>query len=137
NLGAILRTAYASGIHGVIIRSRRAAGITATVARTSAGAVWHMPIVSVASIPQVMVTLKRNNLWIVGIDPTGKVDYTQIDYRPPTAIVIGSEGKGVSELVKQRCDFIVYIPMRGEISSLNASVAAALVMYETFQQRGW
>ncbi|MBI4187731.1 MAG: 23S rRNA (guanosine(2251)-2'-O)-methyltransferase RlmB [Chloroflexi bacterium] len=137
NLGAILRTAYASGIHGVITRSRRSAGLTAAVARASAGAVWHMPIVRVASIPQIMETLKRNSLWIVGIESTGKVDYSQIDYRPPTAIVIGSEGKGISELVKQRCDFVARIPMRGEISSLNASVAAALVMYEAFQQRGW
>jgi len=82
-----------------------------------------------------MVTLKRNNLWIIGIDPTGKVDYSQIDFRSPTAIVIGSEGKGLSELVRKRCDFMAHIPMRGEITSLNASVAAALVMYEAFKQR--
>lgn len=136
NLGSILRTAYASGIHGVIIRSRRAAGLTATVAKVSAGAVWHMPVVRVSSIPQTVVTLKRNGLWIIGIDPTGKVDYSQIDFRSPTAIVIGSEGKGLSELVGKRCDFMAYIPMRGEITSLNASVAAALVMYEAFKQRG-
>jgi len=136
NLGAILRTAYASGIHGVIIRARRAAGLTATVAKVSAGAVWHMPVARVPSIPQTMVTLKRNNIWLIGIDPTGKVDYSQIDFRSPTAIVIGSEGKGLSELVKKRCDFMAHIPMRGEITSLNASVAAALVMYEAFKQRG-
>ena len=135
NLGSILRTAYASGIHGVIIRERGAAGLTATVAKASAGAVWYMPVASVSSIPQAIETLKRNNLWVIGIDRSGKVEYSQMDFRSPTAIVIGSEGKGLSELVRKRCDFMAHIPMRGEITSLNASVAAALVMYEAFKQR--
>jgi len=135
NLGSILRTAYASGIHGVIIRSRRAAGLTAVVAKASAGAVWYMPVASVSSIPQVIETLKRNNLWVIGIDRSGKAEYSQMDFKSPTAIVIGSEGKGLSELVRKRCDFMAHIPMRGEITSLNASVAAALVMYEAFKQR--
>ena len=135
NLGSILRTAYASGIHGVIIRERRAAGLTATVAKASAGAVWYMPVASVSSIAQAIETLKRTNLWVIGIDRSGKVEYSQMDFKSPTAIVIGSEGKGLSELVRKRCDFMAHIPMRGEITSLNASVAAALVMYEAFKQR--
>jgi 23S rRNA (guanosine2251-2'-O)-methyltransferase len=135
NLGSILRTAYASGFHGVIIRERGAAGLTATVAKASAGAVWYMPVASVSSIAGAMETLKKNNLWVIGIDRSGKVDYSQMDFKSPVAIVIGSEGKGLSELVKKRCDFLANIPMRGEITSLNASVAAALVMYEAFKQR--
>ena len=135
NLGSILRTAYASGIHGVIIRERRAAGLTATVAKASAGAMWYMPVASVSSIPQTIETLKKNNLWVIGIDLSGEAEYTQMDFRSSTAIVIGSEGKGLSELVRKRCDFMAHIPMRGEITSLNASVAAALVMYEAFKQR--
>jgi 23S rRNA (guanosine2251-2'-O)-methyltransferase len=135
NLGSILRTAYASGIQGVIIRSRRAVGITATVARTSAGAAWHIPVARVSSIPQVIERLKKNNIWVIGIDQRGKDGYRQIDFRLPAAIVIGSEGSGLSELSRKRCDFLAHIPMRGEISSLNASIAAALVMYEAFNQR--
>ena len=135
NLGSILRTAYASGIHGVIIRERGAAGLTATVAKASAGAVWYMPVASVSSIAQAIETLKKNNIWVIGIDRSGEAEYTQMDFKSPTAIVIGSEGKGLSELVRKRCDFMAHIPMRGEITSLNASVAAALVMYEAFKQR--
>lgn len=136
NLGSILRTAYASGIHGVIIRERRAAGLTATVAKASAGAVWYMPVASVSSIAGAIEALKKNNLWVIGIDRSGEIDYTQMDFKSPAAIVIGSEGKGLSELVRKRCDFLAHITMRGEITSLNASVAAALVMYEAFKQRG-
>jgi 23S rRNA (guanosine2251-2'-O)-methyltransferase len=135
NLGSILRTAYASGIHGVVIRERRAAGLTATVAKASAGAVWYMPVASVSSIAGAIETLKKNNLWVIGIDRSGEVEYSRMDFKSPTAIVIGSEGKGLSELVRKRCDFMAHIPMRGEITSLNASVAAALVMYEAFRQR--
>lgn len=135
NLGAILRTAEASGIHGVIIRSRRAVGITAAVAKASAGAVEYMPVARVSNISQAMVNLKRNNVWVVGIDPTGEIDYSQVDFRLPTAIVIGSEGKGLSDLVKKRCDSLASIPMQGKITSLNASIAAALVMYEALKQR--
>jgi 23S rRNA (guanosine2251-2'-O)-methyltransferase len=135
NLGSILRTAYASGIHGVIIRERRAAGLTATVAKASAGAMWYMPVASVSSVAQAIETLKKNNVWVIGIDRSGTVEYSQMDFKSPVAIVIGSEGKGLSELVTKRCDFLANIPMRGEITSLNASVAAALVMYEAFKQR--
>jgi 23S rRNA (guanosine2251-2'-O)-methyltransferase len=135
NLGSILRTAYASGIHGVIIRERRAAGLTAAVAKASAGAMWYMPVASVSSIAGAIETLKKNNVWVIGIDRSGEVEYTKMDFKSPAAIVIGSEGKGLSELVRKKCDFLAHIPMRGEITSLNASVAAALVMYEAFKQR--
>ena len=135
NLGAILRTAEASGIHGVIIRSRRAVGLTAAVAKASAGAIEYVPVARVSNISQAMVTLKRNGVWVVGIDPAGKIDYSQVDFTLPTAIVIGSEGKGLSDLVKKTCDFLASIPMLGKITSLNASIAAALVMYEALKQR--
>lgn len=135
NLGAILRTAEASGIHGVIIRSRRAVGLTAAVAKASAGAIEYVPVARVSNISQAMVTLKRNSVWVVGIDPAGKTDYSKVDFTLPTAIVIGSEGKGLSDLVKKTCDFLVAIPMLGKITSLNASIAAALVMYEALKQR--
>jgi len=137
NLGAILRTAEASGIHGVIIRSRRAVGLTPAVAKASAGAVEYVPVARVSNIPQVIVTAKRNSVCVVGIDPKGGINYSQVDFRLPTAIVIGSEGKGLSDLVKKRCDSLASIPMRGKITSLNASIAAALVMYEAFKQRSW
>jgi len=135
NLGSILRTAYASGVHGVIIRERRAAGLTATVAKASAGAVWYMPVASVSSIAGAIETLKKQDIWVIGIDRSGEAEYTRMDYKTPAAIAIGSEGRGLSELVRKRCDFLAHIPMRGEITSLNASVAAALVMYEAFRQR--
>lgn len=135
NLGSILRTAYAAGIHGVIIRERRAAGLTAAVAKASAGAVWYIPVASVSSIASAIDTLKKSNVWVTGIDRSGKEEYTRIDFKSPSAIVIGSEGKGLSELVEKKCDFLAHIPMRGKINSLNASVAAALVIYEAFKQR--
>jgi len=135
NLGSILRTACAGGIHGVVIRERRAAGLTAAVAKASAGAMWYMPVAAVSSIADAIETLKKNNLWVIGIDRSGQDEYTRMDFKSPAAIVIGSEGKGLSELVMKRCDFLANIPMRGEINSLNASVAAALVIYEAFKQR--
>lgn len=135
NLGSILRTAEAAGVHGLIIRLRRAAGLTAAVARASAGAVEYVPVARVSNISNAMETLKENNIWVVGIDRSGKMDYVKVDFTLPAAIVIGSEGKGLSDLVKKRCDFLASIPMRGKITSLNASVAAGLVMYEAFNQR--
>lgn len=135
NLGAIIRTADSSGIHGIVIRSRRAVGLTSAVARASAGAVEYVPVARVSNIAQSIETLKKNNVWVTGIDPAGKIDYSKVDFKLPSAIVVGSEGKGISDLVKKRCDYLAYIPMRGKISSLNASIAAALVMYEAFKQR--
>jgi len=135
NLGAILRTAEATGVHGIIIRSRRAVGLTAIVAKASAGAIELVPVARVANIAQSLETLKKNNIWVIGIDMAGETDYTRVDFRVPVAIVIGSEGKGLSPLVRKRCDSIAFIPMKGRISSLNASVAAALIMFEAFRQR--
>lgn len=135
NLGAIIRTVEASGTHGVIIRSRRAVGLTATVAKASAGAVEYVPVARVVNISQAIVALQNSGVWVVGIDRTGTIPYHQVDFKLPTAMVIGSEGKGLSDLVKKRCDSLASIPMRGRITSLNAAIAAALVMYEAFQQR--
>ncbi len=135
NLGAIIRTAEASGVHGVIVRSRRAVGLTAAVAKASSGAVEYVPVARVSNISQTIETLKKNDIWVIGIDPAGKIDYRKADLKLPTAVVIGGEGKGLSDLVKKRCDYLVSIPMRGRITSLNASIAAALVMYEAFRQR--
>ncbi|MHB8084980.1 MAG: 23S rRNA (guanosine(2251)-2'-O)-methyltransferase RlmB [Dehalococcoidia bacterium] len=135
NLGAILRTADATGVHGVVIRERRAVGITPAVTKASAGAVEYVPVAMVSNIAQAIETLKKNGVWTVGIDMAGKTDYSLVDFRLPTAIVIGGEGKGLSDLVRKRCDFTAAIPMRGQISSLNASVAAAVVMYEALRQR--
>ena len=135
NLGAIIRTAEASGTHGVIIRTRRAAGLTAAVARASAGAIEYLPVARVANIAQTIVRLKENGIWVIGVDPAGREDYRRADFTVPVAIVVGGEGKGISELVRKRCDYLISIPMCGKISSLNASVAAALAMYEAFHQR--
>jgi 23S rRNA (guanosine2251-2'-O)-methyltransferase len=135
NLGAIIRTADATGVHGIIIRERRAVGLTSAVEKASAGALEYVPVARVTNISQTIETLKRDNIWIIGIDQSGDTNYSQIEYQPPTAIVIGSEGKGLSDLVKKKCDFIAFIPMRGKISSLNASVAAGVVMYEAMRQR--
>jgi len=135
NLGAILRTADAVGAHGVIIPQRRAVGLTAAVSRTSAGAVEYIPVARVSNIPQSISHLRQGGIWTVGVDMAGDKDYTQADYHQSVALVIGAEGKGLSRLVKERCDQIVSIPMKGHITSLNASVAAALVMYEAVRQR--
>ena len=135
NLGAIIRTAEAVGVHGVVIRERRAVGLTAVGAKAAAGALEYVSVARVSNISQAIETLKKNNVWVVGIDPAGKAEYDKIDYRLPVAIVIGGEGRGVSDLVKKRCDSLASIPMRGKITSLNAAVAAALVMYEAFRQR--
>ncbi|MBN2238827.1 MAG: 23S rRNA (guanosine(2251)-2'-O)-methyltransferase RlmB [Dehalococcoidales bacterium] len=135
NLGAILRTAGATGVQGIIIRSRRAVGLTAAVAKTSAGAIEYIPVARVANISQAIEILKKNGLWITGIDMTGTTDYVTIDFTLPSAIVVGGEGQGLSPLVRKHCDTVAYIPMKGEISSLNASVAAAIVMHGAFRQR--
>jgi 23S rRNA (guanosine2251-2'-O)-methyltransferase len=135
NLGAIIRTADAAGAHGVIIRERRAVGLTPVVEKASAGALEYVPVARVVNISQTIETLKKNNIWVVGIDQSGDIGYTKIDYKPATAVVIGAEGQGLSDLVKKNCDFLAAIPMYGRIASLNASVAAAVVMYEVVKQR--
>jgi 23S rRNA (guanosine2251-2'-O)-methyltransferase len=135
NLGAILRTADAAGFHGIIVREKRAVGLTPIVAKTSAGAIEYVPVCRVVNISQTIEFLKKENIWVIGIDMAGSVEYTKIDYKIPTAIVIGGEGAGLSDLVRKRCDTIASIPSRGKIASLNASVATAIVMYEAFRQR--
>jgi len=135
NLGSILRTAEACGVHGVIISKRRAVGLTPTVAKASAGAIEYMNVAKVANISQTIKNLKENGLWVVGADMDGEKMYFEADLKGPIAIVIGSEGEGIGKLVKESCDFIVKLPMMGRISSLNASVAGGIIMYEAVRQR--
>ena len=135
NLGAIIRTAEAAGAHGVIIPKHRSAGITAVVEKTSAGAVEHLPVARVANLAAAVKALKDKGVWIFGTDAEGDRALWQADLRDAAAIVIGSEGKGMSRLMKESCDFLLSIPMRGRVNSLNASAAAAVVMYEAVRQR--
>lgn len=134
NLGAILRTADGAGAHGVIIPKRRAVGLTDTVAKSSAGAIEYIPVAKVSNISQTIEQLKEAGLWIAACDMDGQT-YYQTDLTGPIALVIGSEGKGISRLVREKCDFILSIPMEGRISSLNASNAAAVLVYEIHKQR--
>jgi 23S rRNA (guanosine2251-2'-O)-methyltransferase len=135
NLGAILRTADAAGADGVVIPERRAVGVTPTVTKASAGASEHLPIAKVTNIARTVEELKDRNLWIVGLDERGPQTYDSLDYNMDCAIVLGAEGKGVHELVRKKCDFLVSIPMLGKVASLNVSVAAAVVLYEIVRQR--
>ena len=136
NLGAILRTAECAGAHGVIIPKRRSAGLTAVVAKTSAGAVSYMPVARVANIPSLLKDLKQQGVWVFGTAADGTTDLYSADLKGPAAIVIGSEGSGMTRLVSETCDFLVSIPMKGRISSLNASAAADILLYEAVRQRG-
>ena len=136
NLGAILRTAECAGAHGVIIPKRRSAGLTAVVAKTSAGAVSYMPVARVANIPSLLKDLKQQGVWVFGTAADGATALYSADLKGPAAIVIGSEGSGMTRLVSETCDFLVSIPMKGRISSLNASAAAAILLYEAVRQRG-
>jgi 23S rRNA (guanosine2251-2'-O)-methyltransferase len=135
NLGAILRTADAAGADGVVIPERRAVGVTPTVTKASAGASEHLPIAKVTNIARTVEELKDRNLWIVGLDERGTQTYDSLDYNMDCAIVLGAEGKGIHDLVRKKCDFLVSIPMLGKVPSLNVSVAAAVVLYEIVRQR--
>ena len=135
NLGAIIRTANLAGAHGVIIPKRRSVGLTAVVAKTSAGAVEHMPVARVSNLASTIEDLKRQGIWVFGTDAAGTTDLYHADFQGPTAIVIGSEGFGMSRLVAERCDLLLSIPMKGQINSLNASSAAAVLLYEAVRQR--
>jgi 23S rRNA (guanosine2251-2'-O)-methyltransferase len=135
NLGAILRTADAAGADGVVIPERRSAGVTGTVTKASAGASEHLPIAKVTNIARTVEELKDRNLWTVGLDERGQNTYDAIDYNMDCALVLGAEGKGLHDLVKRKCDFLVSIPMLGKVPSLNVSVAGAVVMYEIVRQR--
>lgn len=134
NLGSILRTANATGAHAVIIPKRRSVGLTAVVAKTSAGAIEYTPVCKVTNLSQTMEALKARGIWIVGADMSGENFHFEQDMKGKLAIVVGSEGKGMSRLVKEKCDFLVRIPMMGEVTSLNASVAASILMYEAVRQ---
>ena len=134
NLGAIIRTANLAGAHGVIIPKRRAVGLTATVARTSAGALNYTPVASVTNLKKTVEDLKKQGLWFVCADMDGTVMY-DLDLKGPIGLVIGNEGEGVSRLMKENCDFVAGIPMKGDIDSLNASVAAGVLAYEIVRQR--
>ena len=135
NLGAILRTAECAGAHGVIIPKRRSAGLTAIVAKTSAGAVSYVPVARVANVAATLNDLKKQGLWVFGTAADGTTSLYDADLKGGAAIVIGSEGDGMSRLVADTCDFLVSIPMKGRISSLNASAAAAILLYEAVRQR--
>lgn len=135
NLGSILRTADAAGAHGVIIPKRRAVGLTGTVAKTSAGAMAYVPVVRVTNLARTLKELKQQGFWVTGAEASADLSYTEVDFTVPTVLVVGSEGKGISRLVYENCDYLVHLPMRGEVNSLNASVAAALLMYEVLRKR--
>lgn len=135
NLGSIIRTAETAGVHGIIIPKRRAASVNSTVNKVSAGAVQHMKIARVNNINDVIRDLKEEGLWICGTDMEAQKYYYEEDYRGAIGIVIGSEGFGMSRLVKENCDFLVKIPMKGKVTSLNAAVSAGIVTYEVVKQR--
>ncbi len=136
NLGAILRTAECAGAHGVVIPKRRSVGLTAVVAKSSAGAVEYLPVARVANVAGVIRELKEKGVWVYGTAADAENELYRTDLTGPAAIVIGSEGEGMSRLVRESCDVLVSIPMKGRISSLNASAAAAVLLYEALRQRG-
>lgn len=136
NLGAIIRTVDAAGAHGVIIPQRRSVPLTATVAKASAGAVEYVPVARVTNLDQTIRQLKELGLWIIGADMEGTEIHWNARLTGPLALVIGGEGKGIGRLLKERCDMLVRLPMAGQVGSLNASVAAALLVYEVVRQRG-
>lgn len=135
NLGAIIRTAECAGAHGVIVPKRRSAGLTAVVAKTSAGAVAHLPVARVPNIPSLLKDLKKQGVWVFGAAADGGTPLYGADLKGPAAVVIGSEGSGMTRLASENCDFLVSIPMRGKLNSLNASAAAAILLYEAVRQR--
>ncbi|MCL6517307.1 23S rRNA (guanosine(2251)-2'-O)-methyltransferase RlmB [Alicyclobacillus sp.] len=135
NFGAILRTAEATAVQGVVIPKRRAVPLTESVAKAAAGAVEYVPVARVTNLVQAMERLKAAGYWLVGADVGGGHNYTEVDYRGSVALVIGAEGKGLSRLVKEHCDYLVRLPMLGRLQSLNASVAAGVLLYEVVRQR--
>lgn len=135
NLGAIIRTAECAGATAIVIPERRAAHVTEVVAKTSAGATEYVAIARVTNLAQFIEQLKQRNVWVVGVEQSGEMPYTQYDYKGPVALVLGGEGAGLHRLVRERCDVVVSIPMRGRIGSLNVSVAAGVVLFEAVRQR--
>lgn len=135
NLGALLRTADGAGVDGIILPERRSATVTATVAKTSAGASEHVRIARVTNLVRSLEQMKKNNVWVIGLDERGTPDYTDFDFKTDCVLVLGREGAGLHDLVKKTCDHLLRIPMAGQVSSLNVSVAGAVVMYEAMRQR--
>jgi 23S rRNA (guanosine2251-2'-O)-methyltransferase len=135
NLGALLRTADGAGVDGVILPERRSAPVTATVAKTSAGASEHVRIARVTNLVRALEQMKQKHVWVLGLDERGTPDYTEYDFRSDCVLVLGREGAGLHDLVKKTCDHLLRIPMSGQVSSLNVSVAGAIVMYEAMRQR--
>jgi 23S rRNA (guanosine2251-2'-O)-methyltransferase len=135
NLGALLRTADGAGVDGVILPERRSAPVTATVAKTSAGASEHVRIARVTNMVRSLEQMKQNHVWVLGLDERGTPDYTEFDFKTDCVLVLGREGAGLHDLVKKTCDHLLRIPMAGQVSSLNVSVAGAVVMYEAMRQR--
>jgi 23S rRNA (guanosine2251-2'-O)-methyltransferase len=135
NLGALMRSANGAGVDGVVIPERRAAGITGTVVKASAGASESLSVARVVNIARTLEDLKERNVWVVGLDERGTQSYDELDYNMDVALVLGAEGKGLHDLVRKKCDLLVSIPMMGQISSLNVSVAGGIVMYEALRQR--
>ncbi len=135
NLGAIMRSADGAGVDGIVIPERRAAGSTGTVVKASAGASEHLSVARVVNIARSIEDLKARNVWVVGLDERGSQSYDELDYNMDCAIVLGAEGKGLHDLVRKKCDLLVSIPMMGQVSSLNVSVAGGIVMYEVLRQR--
>lgn len=135
NLGSIMRTADAVGVHGIIIPKRRAVGLTAAVAKASTGAIEYIPVVRVTNLARTIDELKERGVWIAGTDAKGAEDYRRFDGKMPLGLVIGSEGKGMGRLIRDKCDFLIQLPMAGRVTSLNASVAAGILMYEVYRRR--
>lgn len=137
NFGSLLRTAEAVGVHGVIIPKRRAVGVTSAVRKASAGAVEHLRIARVTNLARTIAALKERGLWVIGLDMAGERSYDEADLDMPLAVVVGGEGQGISRLVREHCDFLVRLPMRGQVGSLNAAVAGSIVLYEAWRRRGY
>jgi len=135
NLGAILRTCEGAGVDGVFIPEHRAAGLNETVAKTSAGAVEYVRVARVTNLVPLIADLKERGVWVVGVEGGAATGYTEFDFNRPLALIFGSEGKGVRRLVREKCDAVVFIPMRGQLNSLNVSVAAGVVLFEVLRQR--
>ncbi|MBM7588325.1 23S rRNA (guanosine2251-2'-O)-methyltransferase [Bacillus pakistanensis] len=135
NLGSIMRTADAVGAHGIIIPKRRAVGLTSTVAKSSTGAIEHIPVARVTNLARTIDELKERGVWVAGTDAKGSDDFRNLDGTLPICLVIGSEGKGIGRLIRDKCDFLIHLPMVGHVTSLNASVAASILMYEVFRKR--
>ncbi len=135
NLGALIRTAEAVGVHGVVVPRHRAVGVTPAVVKASAGAVEHLPVARVTNLARAVEDLKGQGLWIVGLDASGEKLYDEVDYSVPVALVVGAEGPGLGRLVAERCDYRVRLPMRGQVASLNAAVAGSIVLYHAWRRR--